>query len=1595
MGAHGLLTPGAMLRHLILATLVLVGCDIPPARSRGTQTSALKSTETFEQWKARYLSTDQVGRAELEADGVRLAQQRRAGFRALLLTDPERALELAVTPVEREALPPSVTRHLERWRDGVGMLHVISGVGTGDRNPELERFVTFENVDEVLRAGVFGERLQSPTREHVRLHGVALDGAIALTERRLRRLFPGEPRPALRVEFPRACPVSRKRVEPALVFHGGDALYGFCEALHADQYDGTLALGEESAAVSEGLPPASAWTDGAKTVLYVRVDFSDLAGDPVAQSTAQSAIDTSADQFYQANSYGKTSLSATVTPTLRLPRTQVEYRTNDQYLLLRADALGAARDAGFDPNMYSFDVIAFAGTYSGWAGRGYVGSKGTWLNGYFNLRTTAHELGHNYGAQHANYWSATGQTIIGPGTSTEYGNPFDVMGTGGGQVNHFNAWTKRRFDWISPAELSTVTTSGTYRVSELEAAITTGFHAIKVQRDAQKDYWVEYRPAIGSAETRDGVSINWGYGGSAVSNLLDLTPGDGAISNSTLIIGRTFSDSLAGIHFTPIAKGGTTPQSIDVVVNLGIFPGNRPPTLSLTASTQTAAVNQAVTFTATASDADGDALAYAWEFDDGSWGPNAAVATKAFPAARDFNVRLTVSDMKGGTVTRAILVTVGTPTTFVLSGTVLDGATPIAGVRISDGTRASFTAVDGSWTLTNVPAGSFTISAAKTDFTFTRGFAAPLAVSASQSALDFAAVPVAGYTLRGKVSFGATNIAGVIVSDGSRTATTNGSGDYALTGVPSGRHMLTATKPGWELRASGFINPVEVYGGDVAALNFFASGQSLYGTIPSAGVPTAPIVTDGVRTVTAIANGSSWNYYLWAVPNGSWNLLASSPGVTLTPGSFVNPVVVQSMSRGNLDFQVTAGTSYRVQGTARTGGTPLPNVEISDGTRTATTDSLGNYTLEGVPPGSWTLTPTLAGYTFVPATLAVTVSASNVTGRDFATTVVNLPPTVAAAASAAPSTVTATTTQLSVLGADDSGESSLTYTWIVSNSYPVSFSANGTNGAKNSTVTFSGSGTHTFECVIADPGGLTVRSSVMVQVQQVATGLDVTPSNAMVLTGAMQSFQATQRDQFNRAMFTGTPSWTVSGGGTIGPMGSFTQFTAGATPGGPFIVSTTVGTRTATASVTVTGPGAPMIVGAATATPNPVAGVSTQLSVRATDDLGEPGLVYRWATSLAPAPVTFSRNDDNASKDVVATFTQAGAYAFQVTVVDGAGNTASGMVSVMVQATPTTLDVQPRLVDLQASQTQLFAASVTDQFGAPLVPQPTFSWSIATGGTVDATGQFLAGMTPGGPHVLTVSSGALSASSQITINAVPDTQAPVVSLVQPLGGTRLVGMTLLSAIATDDVGVVSVEFLADGTTSLGSVTSAPWELSVDAARLADGPHVLTARGVDAAGNGTTSAGVNVVVGALPGDVTAPVVQVVAPVPDAATGLVVEVVVDASDAIGVTRVQLELDGTIVATLTRAPWTRVLQVTAGAHSLIAIASDAAGNSSRSDPVLFVAAVEEVVAPTLTPIEPETVIGGCGCAAMDATPFHSLLLLVGLALRARRRPEKTLPA
>ena len=131
-------------------------------------------------------------------------------------------------------------------------------------------------------------------------------------------------------------------------------------------------------------------------------------------------------------------------------------------------------------------------------------------------------------------------------------------------------------------------------------------------------------------------------------------------------------------------------------------------------------------------------------------------------------------------------------------------------------------------------------------------------------------------------------------------------------------------------------------------------------------------------------------------------------------------------------------------------------------------------------------------------------------------------PTIAAAAHATPNPSSGTSTNLSVLGHDATGESNLTYTWRVTSAPSgmrgPTFTLNRSNAAKNTVAHFFKDGTYTFRVTVTNKQGLTANSSVKVNVVQKATAIALSPHRVETKVGRRVQFKAVMLDQFNRPM---------------------------------------------------------------------------------------------------------------------------------------------------------------------------------------------------------------------------------------------------------------------------------------------------------------------------------------------------------------------------------------------------------------------------------------------------------------------------------------------
>jgi plastocyanin len=628
-------------------------------------------------------------------------------------------------------------------------------------------------------------------------------------------------------------------------------------------------------------------------------------------------------------------------------------------------------------------------------------------------------------------------------------------------------------------------------------------------------------------------------------------------------------------------------------------------------------------------------------------------------------------------------------------------------------------------------------------------------------------------------------------SDGSLTSATSSSftvsaaaaSKLAYSVQPSGVMAGVAESPSIVVDVEDQFGNIVTANGSNVSLAVASGPGSLSGTVTVA-------ANNGIATFSNIILDTAGNYTLTA-SDGS---LTSATSSSFTVSAAAASKLVYGVPPSN----VTAGVA----------DSPSIIVDVEDQFGNIVTTNGSNVTLSVASgPGSLSGTVTVAASSGV-ATFSniildtagnYTLTASDgslgsATSSSF--TVGDAPPTVADSASAAPNPVSGTTTNLSVLGADVGGESILTYTWSATaqpaGSDPL-LGVNGTNAAKNSTVTFNKAGSYTFTCTINDGQGGTVTSSVNVTVSQTLTTITVAPASTSLNQNGTESFTAAAFDQFGNSMAT-QPSftWSNTGVGSIDSSGLYTAPTGS----GSATIHAVSGSITGTATVTVTN-AAPSVATPASATPNPVTGTTTDLSVLGADAGGESSLTYTWATVGAPpASVNFSINDTNAAKNTVATFSKAGTYTFQVTIINSSALSTTSSVVVTVDQTLTTITIAPASAALHENATQSFAAVAHDQFGVAMATQPTFSWTVSGVGSVNSSGLYTAPYGTGSATVHATSA-SISGSATVTVtNAAPTVATPASATPNPVTGTT----TDLSVLGADDGGESNLTYTWSATT---------------------------------------------------------------------------------------------------------------------------------------------------------------------------------------------------
>lgn len=591
-----------------------------------------KVFQDFDRWAAEYESVSPAQKPALEKEGKLRAQERKAMMLKLLRENPQAAQDLALSNSARKKMPASVQQFLEKKIGGRGTLDVALTIT--ENGAPGGSFRSLQYKGKTFSAFTYGKNSTKSHSENFAFQGVVLGNEIALHENpvRILRLDEVEDLKAEGKTIKKVCPVSGKDTSDDAEAKGGAAEIGedvfvLCSGGHIDILAGQLAKeGEAVTGVTMPTRPLS-WTTGIKKVLYIRVNYPDDLTEPQTLSAAQTMME-SVNQFMLANSYGRLSFQTTVTPLLTLPKTKAEYAaleaasSNGGSYALLSDARAVAKSNGFDYLNYQLDATRFNGGPGGYAGMGYVGSRGVWLKSSA-VGVSNHEFGHNIGAWHSNFWLTNDGTTIGSGSNQEYGDSFDTMGNSG-SAGHFNAYWKSHFGWIPSANYLTATqttgappTSFQVRLEAFDKTAPTAMpFALRIR--AGKEYWLNFRQLFTSnTYLMNGVELHWAPWASSNSGtqLLDTTPGSAAgKTDSAITVGRTFIDENSGVSVRAIQVNATSPPSIDLQIDFStVAPIVQ--SLSLSPTSLTMASSTQKQFTASASDQFGQpvpASSYVW-----------------------------------------------------------------------------------------------------------------------------------------------------------------------------------------------------------------------------------------------------------------------------------------------------------------------------------------------------------------------------------------------------------------------------------------------------------------------------------------------------------------------------------------------------------------------------------------------------------------------------------------------------------------------------------------------------------------------------------------------------------------------------------------------------------------------------------------------------------------------------------------------------------------------------------------------------------------------------------------------------------------------
>jgi hypothetical protein len=216
---------------------------------------------------------------------------------------------------------------------------------------------------------------------------------------------------------------------------------------------------------------------------------------------------------------------------------------------LAAGAAAAKKD-GYVASNYDHLVVYTPDQGCGFAGMGWIGNNGVFLNGTITPGVMEHELGHNLGLMHAGVY-ACGASPLSASCLIEYGDNTDVMGNP--YDNHeYSAQHKFALGWIPASEVRTVA-GGTETI-----ALTASEHPV-VAGSTELIHVQGANGVLYAIDRRASVGYDTGLSGVWIRRVATVNSDDTeVVRSSALPAGSSFVDAAHQITITTVSDTGST-----------------------------------------------------------------------------------------------------------------------------------------------------------------------------------------------------------------------------------------------------------------------------------------------------------------------------------------------------------------------------------------------------------------------------------------------------------------------------------------------------------------------------------------------------------------------------------------------------------------------------------------------------------------------------------------------------------------------------------------------------------------------------------------------------------------------------------------------------------------------------------------------------------------------------------------------------------------------------------------------------------------------------------------------------------------------------